>query len=125
MRKCLGAAATKDFDVTEPDDMIGKIADKVILLGAHQKYDIEVVTKLIKRIGEVRKALGSGQQVEKRILLNKFDELKEGMVMTRDLRVKDGRLLLGKGMTLKEASIDSIRKLMERELIGDNIYVAM
>ena len=63
--------------------------------------------------------------MEKRILLNKFDELKEGMVMARDLRVKDGRLLLGKGMSLKETSIGSIRRLAERELIEDNIYVAI
>ena len=125
MRKCLGAAVSKDFEVTEQNDMIGKIADKVILLGAHQKYDIEVVTKLMTRIGEARKALVSGQQVEKRILLNKLNELKEGMVMARDLRIKDGRLLLGKDMTLKETSIASIRKLAERKLIEDNIYVTI
>jgi len=125
MRKYLGAAATKDFNITEPADMIGKIADKIILLGVHQKYDIEVVTKLMKRVGEIRTTGEAKEQKGKRISLSDLDELKEGMVLVRDLRVKDGRLLLAKGMTLKESSIESIRRIWEHELIEKWIYVSV
>ena len=125
MRKYLGEGTTKNFAVTDVDDMIGKIANKIILLGGQQKYDIEVVTKLMKRVGETVTIGKTKKKNEKRILLNNLDKLKEGVVMARDLRVKDGRLLLGKGMTLKEASLDSIRKLAEKGLLEDNVYVAL
>ncbi len=80
---------------------------------------------MMKRVGEAVTIGKAKKKKEKRVLLNNLDELKEGVVMARNLRVKDGRLLLGKGMTLKEASIDSIRKLAEKGLIEDNVYVAV
>ena len=125
IQRHLGAAATKNFNVTDADDMIGKIADKIILLGANQKYDIEVVTKLMKKVEEARKAGKTGEKREKQILLTDLDKLKEGMVMARNLRINDGRLLLGKGMTIKKSSIKSIRKLAEKGLLEDNVYVAI
>lgn len=122
MRKYFGADAT-NFIFTDTEEMLGKIADKIILLGAHSKYDIEVVTRLMKRIEEARKIAETKKKKEKKISLNELDILQEGMVMARNLRVKDGRILLGKGMAIKEASIDSIRKLAKRNILEDNIYV--
>ena len=76
-------------------------------------------------VEKAREAGKTGEKKEKQILLTDLDKLKEGMVMARNLRIKDGRLLLGIGMIIKKTSIESIRMLAEKGLLEDNVYVAL
>ena len=125
-RRYLGENALKTFTVTEPDEMIEQVADKVIMLGANQKYDIEVVTKLINKTGEVRAVEKAKKQQEPKKGVPRWVEinsLKEGMVLARDIRLKDGRILLASGTKVKKSSISSVYKLGENKLIDDRINI--
>ena len=115
--------AIRDFNVTEPEKMIEKIAPKIILLGAYRKYDINVVTKLITKAGEAKPSEEENKEEKKQDLWIGYEELKEGMVLARDLRLKDGRLLLTRGMKVKKSSISSVHKLGENKLIDDRINI--
>ena len=106
-------------NVAEPEKMIEKIAPKIILLGAHRKYDINVVTKLIKIAQEAK--LSKGEKKED--IWITYNELKEGMVLSQDIRLKDGRILLASGTKVKKSSISSVYKLGENKLIDDRINI--
>ena len=82
-------------------------------------------TTAIVPAAELKVDKATGEKREKQILLTDLDKLKKGMVMARNLRIKDGRLLLGIGMIIKKTSIESIRMLAGKGLIEDNIYVAI
>ena len=103
----------------EPKEMINKIAKEIILQGVNRKYDVDVVTKLLKRI-EKAATTDEGEK----ILKIHYEDVKEGMVLVRDLRVNDGRLLVSKGTSLKKASIKSIQAVGKRKLIDSHIYVS-
>ena len=119
-RKYFGAASG-NFNVEEPEKMIEEVAPKIIMHGAHQKkYDIDVVTKLIKIVGKAKlfKKEKKGQD-----MWIGYEKVKEGMVLAKDIRLKDGRILLGRGMKVKKLSISSIQKLGKYKLIDDRINV--
>lgn len=116
-------AAIKNFNITEPEKMLEEIAPKIIMLGAHQKYDISVVTKLMTKAGEAKPSEKENKEKKKRDFWISYKELKEGMVLARDLRLKNGRLLLARGMKVKKSSISSIQKLGENKLIDDRINI--
>ena len=118
-RKYFGPAA-RNFNFTEPEKMIEEVAPKIIMLGAHHKYDINVITKLLKKAGEAR---SFEEEKKKQDMWISYNELKEGMVLARDLRLKDGRLLLARGMKVKKSSIGSIQKLGENKLINNRINI--
>lgn len=111
---------TENFNVEEPERIIKQIASKIILIGAYQKYDIDIVTKLIKI---AREAKSFEKEKKKQELWIGYEKVKEGMVLARDIRLKDGRILLGKGVKVKISSIKSIQKLGEHKLIDDRINV--
>ena len=126
-RRYLGENALQNFTVTEPDEMIEQVADKVIMLEANQKYDIEVVTTLIKKTGEARAVEKAEKQQEPKKGLPKWVEinsLKEGMILAEDLRIKDGRLLMVKYTTLNKKSIKSILDLWKHKMLDDKISIA-
>ncbi|HUV51099.1 MAG TPA: HD domain-containing phosphohydrolase [Anaerolineae bacterium] len=112
--------ATRNFNVTEPEKMIEEVAPKIIMIGAHQKYDIGVVTKLIKIAGEAKLFEKEKKSQELRI---GYEKLKEGMILAQDLHLKDGRLLLASGREVKKLSVASIQKLGKNELIDEWINV--
>ena len=115
--------AVKNFNITKPEKMLEEIASKIIMLGAHRKYDISVVTKLIERAGEAKPSEEEDKKEKKQDLWIGYEELKEGMVLARDLRLKDGRLLLTRGMKVKKSSISSVHKLGENKLIDDRVNI--
>ncbi len=119
-KKYFGPAIRK-FNVTEPEKMIKEVASKIIMLGAYQKYDIGVVAKLIKIAGNSQLFKKTNKEEKKQNRWIDYNELKEGMIMAQDLRLKDGRLLLARGMKVKKLSISSIQKLGEKKLINDRI----
>jgi len=120
-RKYFGSA-TKNFIIDDPEKMIEEVAKKIILVGANQKYDIEVVSTLIKKLG--KKKIGETQR-QKQVSLIPLEELKEGMVLAKNLRTEDGRFLLRKGTKFKESLIKSIQELGKRKVIKDQIHVTI
>ena len=112
----------RKFAIAKPEEIIEKIASKIILLGAYQKYDINVVTKLIKKVEEAKLSKKKNKE-KKRDMLIGYNELKEGMVLSQDIRLKDGRILLASGTKVKKSSISSVYKLGENKLIDDRINI--
>jgi hypothetical protein len=52
-------------------------------------------------------------------------EIKAGMVLMEDLRLKDGRLLLTKGTRLKETTVQSVQTIGERGMIPGKLVVSV
>ena len=116
-RKHFDAQVWKSFTISDdPDSIIDEAAEKKLLLGANQIYDMDVVTALLKKIREA-KNIAPTFSVE-------MNDLKAGMVLMEDLRLKDGRLLLTKGTRLKKTSIQSVKTIAERGLIPSRISVS-
>jgi phosphopantetheine adenylyltransferase len=59
----------------------------------------------------------------KKILSVFIEELQEGMLLAKNLRSQNGRILLPKGAKLKESSIKTIQGLGERGVIQKKIHV--
>jgi len=114
--------SSNSFNVTEPEKIIEEVASKIILLGAYRKYDINVVTKLIKIVKDTKSSMEKIKEKKQDIWIS-YNELKEGMVLAQDIRLKDGRLLLASSTKVKTESINYVRKLGENKLIDDRIYV--
>ena len=107
----------KAFNVSDdPEAIIEDAAEKKILMKASQKYDMEVVSALIKTLRKSKKILPT--------YTLSLEELEAGMVLMEDLRLTDGRLLLTKGTKLKGSSIVSIRSIGERGLIAERLTVS-
>ena len=116
-------SAVREFIAKEPEKLIEEVAQKIIFIGVHHKYDIEVVTKLLQELGESGTINNTKNQRGKYTLLVDLDELKEGMALATDLRIQDGRLLLVKGTKLNKLSIESIQRLGKRQAIDKRIYI--
>ena len=117
-RRHFDAEIWKSFTVSDdPDTIIEEAAEKKLLMECNQKYDVEVVSALIKKIRE-NKTIDPTFVVE----LNK---VKAGMVLREDLKLNDGRLLLTKGTKLKATSIESIISIGERGLIPNTLTVSV
>ncbi|MGA8181411.1 MAG: HD domain-containing phosphohydrolase [Desulfobacterales bacterium] len=120
-RNYLGPAAN-NIDIDDPEKMLTGIAKKIILLSAEQKYDVQVVSTLMKKLGEKER-----EESKKRlkILSISVEELKEGMVLAKNLRSKDGRILLQKDAKIKESSIETIQTLVESEVVENEIFIIL
>ena len=117
-------AVVDDITASDIDKMLEKIAQKIILDQAHQKYDINVVSNLIKKLKVSPEHAGDGGKKAGKVLFVLLDDLKEGMELVHDLRLHDSRLLLVKGSVLKASSIKSIQDLGKKKLLGEHVYVA-
>ena len=100
----------------DPEVIIQEAAEKKLLLGVNQIYDMEVVSALIKKVRQ-------DKQIKPTHVIG-MHELKAGMVLMEDLRLRDGRLLLTKGTKLKENSVQSIQSIAERGLISSKVTVS-
>ncbi len=73
------------------------------------------------------KKLKENQQEELRkqklITLIPLEELQEGMILAKNLRTAEGRILLSKGTQFEKASIRSIHDLAKRGAIKNQIHV--
>ncbi|MEJ2038228.1 MAG: response regulator [Desulfosarcinaceae bacterium] len=108
----------KSFMVSDdPEAIIEEAAEKTILMEANQRYDMEVVSALIKSLRKAKKVLPTYSL--------SLTELKEGMMLMEDLRLTDGRLLLTKGTKLKGTSIASIKSIGERGLLTGHLNVSV
>jgi response regulator RpfG family c-di-GMP phosphodiesterase len=117
-RKHFEAEVWKGFTVSDdPDSIIDEASEKKLLIGANQIYDMEVVTALLKKIREAKNIAPTFEA--------NIDDLKAGMVLMDDLRLKDGRLLLTKGTKLKAASVQSVQAIAQRGLIPPKVSVSV
>lgn len=107
-----------DAEVTNRETFAHSIAEKFLLMGSAQKYNIDVVTTLIKLM-----ALKAHPAVEHEQVT--VDLLKPGMVLAKSIKHIDNRqFLLIKGVTLTEGLIKQIRQFSEKEIIGQSgIYI--
>ena len=117
-RRHFDASVWKSFTVSDdPDVIIEEAAEKKLLVDSNQKYDMEVVAALIKVI---RKS----KNIDPSYTVG-LQEIKAGMVLMEDLRLKDGRLLLTKGTRLKQTTIQSIQTIGERGMIPEKLVVSV
>jgi hypothetical protein len=117
-RRHFDSSVWKSFTLSEdPEVIIEEAAEKSLLIDGNQKYDMDVVSALIK---VVRKA--------KNIDLShtvSIQDIQAGLVLMEDLRLNDGRLLLTKGTKLKDTTIQSIQSIGERGMISDKLVVSI
>lgn len=117
-RRHFSAEIWKTFTISEdPETIIEEAAEKKLLMGCNQKYDVEVVSALIQKVKE-------GREIDPTFEVM-LEKLKTGMVLMEDLRLNDGRLLLTKGTKLKSTSVESIQSIGERGLIPNQLSVSM
>ena len=117
-RRHFDAEIWKSFTVSDdPDTIIEEAAEKKLLMECNQKYDVEVVSALIKKIRENKK-------IDPTFVVE-LNKVKAGMVLREDLKLNDGRLLLTKGTKLKATSIESIISIGERGLIPNTLTVSV
>ncbi len=110
-----GREITENCDSNDPDTLNKQIAKKALEIGSNSKYDADVVEKLIKITGKVE--TGEGREWVA------IKDLKEGMKLAKELSLKDGRHLLSNGVVLNAASIGSIQKLKDFNVLDDRIFV--
>jgi response regulator RpfG family c-di-GMP phosphodiesterase len=120
-RNYLGPAAN-NIDIDDPGKMLAAIAKKIVLLGAEQKYDAQVVSVLMKKLGEKEREESKEQ---KQILSLSVEKLKEGMVLAKNVRSKDGRILLQKDAKLKQSSVETLQTLVENDVVEDEVFIAL
>jgi response regulator RpfG family c-di-GMP phosphodiesterase len=117
-RRHFDASVWKSFTVTDdPEVTIEEAAEKKLLIDSNQKYDVDVVTALIKVI---RKS----KNIDPSYTIS-LEEIKAGMVLMEDLRLNDGRLLLTKGTRLKETTTQTIQSIGERGMLPDKLVVSI
>jgi hypothetical protein len=117
-RRHFDASVWKSFTVSDdPAVIIEEAAEKKILIDSNQKYDMEVVSALIKVIRKA-KNIDPSHTVS-------LHEIEAGMILMEDLRLNDGRLLLTKGTKLKNTTIQSIQSIGERGMIPDKLVISI
>jgi response regulator RpfG family c-di-GMP phosphodiesterase len=119
---CRGVYGRMDAK-TAANGVLQTRAQQAVLRGAGSRYDRRAVGALLKYIerGSVPTSISGGglgipQWVE-------IGQLAEGMELTCDLRLKDGRLLLPRGARIKCSSIASLRRLFSHGLVDSKIPV--
>jgi response regulator RpfG family c-di-GMP phosphodiesterase len=113
-RRYLDRDRLSSMDIDDADTKV-EIAENIILDGSNQRYDPAVVESF-KRIAERKRP-----RPELKELTNGC--LEAGMTLMQDLRMKDGRLLLSKGVLLNRRSIQSIEKIGWKNLEQSAILV--
>ncbi len=117
-RRHFDPSVWKSFTVSDdPEVIIEEAAQKKLLVETNNKYDMEVVSALIKVIRK-SKNIDPSYAVS-------LQGIAAGMVLMEDLRLNDGRLLLVRGTKLKETTIQSIRSIGERGMIPDKLVVSI
>lgn len=113
--KVFGAEA-KNFSIDEPRKMLSELAERYLLMESNKKYNPEIVTHIIKRINQNPKD-------SKDIIMISLENLEEGMVLAKNLRLKDGRLLLEKGTIIKKRSINPLQDVAKRHLLDNQVAI--
>jgi response regulator RpfG family c-di-GMP phosphodiesterase len=94
-----------------------KIAQNVIMEGAGKRYDAAIVGHFMKSIG--------GDPTINTIKHLEVNQLRPGVVLVEDLRLKDGRLLITRGTALDDGALKVIQEVGGRKLIEGTIPIMM
>lgn len=113
-RRYLGPELAELADV-KPDRLLHEVAGQMLLQNVHKYYDVKVVARLIHRADTVLEE-STGESGAGHAVID-MEELEAGMILTEDLRMSDGRLLLVKDTQLTAATVGSIRNLGRNQLI--------
>jgi len=117
-RRHFDASVWNSFTVSDdPEVIIEEAAEKRLLIDSNQKYDMDVVSALIKVIRK-SKNIDPSHTIS-------LQDIGAGMILMEDLRLNDGRLLLTKGTKLKGTTIQSIQSIAERGMIADKLIVSI
>lgn len=115
----LGKSMARDLYVEDPQVMKQEAAGKLMMSKAGKRYDLLVVSSLLR-------AISDGYFVEaKGIQKLSVDQLEEGMELIRDLNLKDGRLLLAKGTVLRDSLLTSIKRVTAQMSPDEKIMVRL
>lgn len=116
-RRYLSHAMLSAIEIADETVVRQAVAEKIIIEGAGKRYDGVIVRHFLKSIGS--------DPTKKTINRLAFNLLEKGMVLMEDLRLKDGRLLLTRGTTLGDGSLQSIQSIGDRGMIEGAIAVTM
>lgn len=116
-RRYLDSETLSEIEINEPSLIRKSIAEKIISQGSGRRYDGAIVRHLFTTIG-----CNPDERVVNHV---PFNLLKPGMILEKDLRLNDGRLLITRGTTLMEGALKSIMSIGSRGLIEDLISVVM
>lgn len=107
-----------DTQVNNCEVFAHSIAEKFLLMGSPQKYNMDVVTALIKLMSAKAHPPLEHEQVA-------VDQLEPGMVLAYNVKHIDKKQpLLTKGVTLTEELIELIQQFSEKGMIGQSsIYI--
>lgn len=103
-------AVSNDFEA-----VVAEAAQKNLFLDVGQKYDAQVVATLISTINKPQKSTSP--------YVIDLQALATGMTLMKDLRRKDGRLLLAKGMKLRPSTLRVIQIALDHGLINGKISI--
>jgi response regulator RpfG family c-di-GMP phosphodiesterase len=110
----------RDMTIEDPDQFLTQVGKKILLLKSGQKYDIEIVSTLIKIL--TKKEKEKSQNAEQIMEIN-LEDLCEGMTLGKNLRSKEGRILLRKDTSLIAKNIDTLKELFKRGFIDETIHI--
>ena len=107
-----------DAQVNNCEVFAHSIAEKFLLMGSPQKYNMDVVTTLIKLMSAKAHPPLEHEQVA-------VDQLEPGMVLAYNVKHIDKKQpLLTKGVALTEELIELIQQFSEKGMIGQSsIYI--
>jgi hypothetical protein len=105
------------------DDVIVDLTQRVMLFRSAKVYDPQIVRKLIEVVNAER--LQNQQKKTETVIDIRIKFLKEGMVLGRDIRTIDGRLLLAREAVLNKILIGAIQKLHADGFIGETVPIRM
>jgi response regulator RpfG family c-di-GMP phosphodiesterase len=94
-----------------------KIAENVITQGAGTRYDADLVSLFLTCVGS--------DPTIKTIEHLPFDQLKSGLVLADDLRLKDGRLLITRGTALNPNALKVISEIGQQGMIEGRVAIMM
>ena len=116
-RRYLPPEVMQAVEIDDDDATRRLIAEKIILEGSGLRYDPAIVGHFIRCTGSP-----SAQDVVRYL---SPDRLEAGMVLMKDLRLSDGRLLLTRGTALSPGALDSIRSFDDRDLLAGSVAVSL
>lgn len=111
-----GSEAADALQADDPEMLIEEAGEKAIEIGSNVKYDARIVEKLKKRIAHEKTA----EKQKKWIVI---DDLKNGMMLEKDLLLKDGRHLLSRGTIFNTEKITSLQQIKSLKAVEEKICV--
>ena len=112
-----GPKSAEVLNAENAEKMLGQAAEKALDFGKNKKYDPEIVEKLKKQVADEKR-------IEKNSKWVSIDELEEGMMLEKQICLKDGKRLLSRGLVFNEPSIKSLQELNKSGKIDSKVCIS-